>query len=148
MSHVCIGNGLKPNPMAGDPVHLGFSSTAGATTPQQFVVTDANGAVRTLKTTERLVITDMVGDISAGHAEVCNSSTLASSTLIASFGPNNGQWFTDGEGYPMPVGLLPWIIPNSTSSTAIINVSGTGRIMEGTTQGVRPSWREATARGD
>lgn len=149
MSDNCyIGNGVKPNILAGDPVQLGFSSTASSTAPAQMVITDANGAVRTLKSTERLIIRSLIGDISSGHAEVCNNSTLASSTLIASFGPSNGQWVTDAEGYSMPVGTVPFVIPNSTSSSAVINISGTGSISEGTTQGVRPAWREATFRGD
>lgn len=146
--YCAIGNGTKPNILAGDPVQLGFSSTAGAVTPQQLILTDANGAVRTLKSTERLVIRSLIGDVSAGHVEVCNSSTLASSTLIASFGQNNGTWLSDAEGYSMPVGLIPWIIPNGSSSTATLNISGTASISEGTTQGVRPSWRESMARGD
>lgn len=143
-----IGNGVKPNILSGDPVNLGFSSTANGTTPQQLIITDANGAVRTLLSTERLVIRSLIGDVSAGHAEICNGSTLSGSTLIASFGANNGQWFSAAEGYSMPVGLVPFVIPNSSSSTAVINISGTASISEGTTQGVRPKWREATVRGD
>lgn len=149
MSDYCdIGNGVKPNMMAGDPVQIGFSSTANAVGANPMVITDANGAVRTLKSTERLVLRSLIGDVSAGHAEVCNSSTLASSTLIASFGQNNGDWHAEGEGFPLPVGLMPFVITNGSSSTAVINISGTATISEGTTQGVRPSWREATVRGD
>ena len=139
--YCAIGNGVKPNPMMGDPVQVGFSSTATTTTPQQMVITDANGQVRTLKSYERLLLHSLIGDVSAGHAELCNSSTLASSTLIASFGPNNGEWHSEGEGYSMPVGVVPWIIPNGSSSTASLNISGTGNIVEGTTQGTRPSWQ-------
>lgn len=148
MADYCnIGNGIKPNPLAGDPVQIGLSSTVSGTTALPMVLTDANGAVRTLLATERLILHSLVGDVSAGHAEVCNSSTLASSTLIASFGANNGQWMSDN-GYSMPVGAVPFVIPSGSASTAAINISGTASIMEGTTQGVRPKWREATVRGD
>lgn len=142
-----IGNGTKPNAMAGDPVQVGFSSTVSASSTFPMVITDANGQVRTLLPTERLVLHALVGDVSAGHAEVCNGSTLASSTLIASFGANNGQWMSDN-GYSLPIGVTPFVISNGSSSTATINISGTGAIQEGTTQGVRPKWREATVRGD
>lgn len=142
-AYCAIGNGTKPNPYAGDPVHVQFSSTAAAIAPQQMIITDANGQVRTLKSFERLILRALIGDVSAGHVEVANSSTLASSTLVASFGQNNGQFTAEGEGFSLPIGVTPWIINNASSSTASINISGNASIVEGTTQGTRPSWRES-----
>ena len=143
-----IAKGVSPNNMSGDNVHVSYSATASTVAAAQMVITDANGQIRTIKSYERLVLNDLSGDVSAGHVEVCNSSTLSSSTLIGSFGQNGNPWMTDGEGYSMPIGLIPWVINNGTSSTAAINISGSGRLMEGQTAGVRPPWRESQTRGD
>jgi hypothetical protein len=143
-----IGNGVKSAKMSGDNVHLAFASTAAGVAPQQMIVLDANFVPRVLKPYERLVLDDLAAEVSAGFVDLCILSTLASSTLIAAFGPNSSPWTNDAEGMSLPLSTVPWVIPNSTSSTAFVHVTGSGRIMEGSTQGVRPNWREATVRGD
>lgn len=138
----------KNQPFQGENVHLTFSSTAAAATASPMTILGANMTPRTLQSYERLVIDDLQGNVSAGSADVIAGSTGNVSTLIGSFNTTVGLDLTTKEGISLPVGVLPNILPVGTGSTALIKVTGNGRIVEGTTQGVRPNWREATVRQD
>lgn len=130
----------------GENVHLALSSTAAGSTSVALGIFDANLAPRTLASFERLVIDDLQGNISTGSADVlaaaAGATAAASSTLIASFNTAVGLDFTGKEGISIPVGVTPSVLPSS--STAVLRISGNGRIVEGTTQGVRPNWKEST----
>lgn len=141
----------------GEDVHLSFASTASATAPQQMTLLDANMNIRTLKASERLVIDDMQASISAGLVDVSSASTVASSTLIAGLGSTGGPDFTAKEGISLPIGVVPWVVPQGSASTAVIRITGNGRIVEGSTTAAiqvpgmgivgRPNWREALTPG-
>jgi hypothetical protein len=110
------------------------------------LILDANFNPRPLKSYERLIIDDLEGNISSGSADVvaaaAGATTSSSSTLIASFNTAVGLELDTKEGISLPVGITPSILPVGTGSTATIKVVGNGRIVEGTTQGPRPNWRE------
>jgi hypothetical protein len=139
---------MSNRPYQGENVHLTFSSTAAAATPSPLTVLDANMKLRTLLSTERLVIDDLQGNLSSGSADIIAGSTGNASTLIASFNTAVGLDLTAKEGVSLPVGVVPNLLPVGSGSTAVIKVAGNGRIVEGTTTGVRPTYREATVRGD
>jgi hypothetical protein len=132
-------------PMQGENVHLTFVSTAAAVAAAPMVLYDANFNPRPLKSYERLIIDDLEGNTSAGIVDILTASTgttaPAGSTLIASFNTAVGLALDVKEGISLPLGVTPTILPEGTASTANIRVSGNGRIVEGTTQGVRPNWQ-------
>jgi hypothetical protein len=130
-----------PEQLVGENVHLSFSSTAAATTASPMTLLDANMQGRTLKTYERLVIDDLQANISAGQVDVIGGSTSNVSTLIGSFNAAAGVEVNTKEGVSLPVGQIPWVVPLTSAAAAIIHITGNGRIVEGTTQGVRPNWQ-------
>ena len=138
--------------LQGKNVRLALASTfASSTSSVPLGIFDAQNNPVTLLPTERLVIDFLTGNISSGSADVLaaagGASTTASSTLIASFNTAVGLEIDTKEGIAVPVGIVPSIL--ASVSTAVVKVSGAGRIMEGTTQGVRPDWRELqTAKGN
>lgn len=125
----------------GETVNLGLVANP-ASTIVPLGIFDANGGVRTLAAYERLLIDALEGTTTTGTVDIATSSTVASSTLIASFNTAVGLDLDSGEGYSVPVGVTPSVIAGT--STAVVKISGVGRIINGSTQGVRPAWREAT----
>ena len=109
---------------------------------------DADNNLVTLLPTERLIIDVLEGTCGAVNADIIASppgtpaSTVSSSTYL---GPliNNSSFlmFNAKEGVPMPLGLVPSVATTFDGSTAV-KVRGEGRIVEGTTEGVRPNWQE------
>jgi len=133
----------------GENVHLALVSTAAAVASAALVILDANFVARPLKSTERLVIDNLEGTISSGTADflaaVAGATSATSSTLIASFNTAVGLNLDCKEGISMPVGVTPSVF--TSTNAAVIHVSGDGRIVEGTTQGPRPTWRELLTPG-
>lgn len=132
----------------GENVLLTFNSTATSTVSSPMTLLDANMNPRTLQSFERLIIDVLEGTITTGTADIIAGSTSNASTLLGSMNTAVGLELTAKEGISLPVGVLPQVLPIGTGSTATIKVTGQGRIVEGTTQGVRPNWRESSnARG-
>ena len=129
----------------GENVHLTFVSTAAAVVASPMTLLDANFNPRPLKVYERLIIDDLEGNTSAGIIDVLISSTgttaPAGSTLIASFNAAVGLALDVKEGISLPIGITPVVLPEGAASTANIRVSGNGRIVEGSTQGLSPNWQ-------
>ena len=132
--------------MQGKNVRLGLVSTVTSNTSSVPIgIFDANNNPVTLLLTERLVIDFIDGQTSTGTADIlaapAGTSTATSSTLIATIAGTNygGLAFDTKEGLPIPVGVVPSVL--ASSATAQLKVRGAGRIMEGTTQGVRPDWQ-------
>jgi len=130
--------------MQGKNVRLALVSTVTSNTSSvPLGIFDAQNNPVTLLPTERLVIDFLEGNVSSGSADILSAaagtSTAVSSTLIASFNTAVGIEIDTKEGMAVPVGIVPSIL--TSISTATIKVAGAGRIMEGTTQGVRPDWQ-------
>jgi hypothetical protein len=133
--------------LPGENVHVGFvGSNVSSTSSAAVVLTDANGAIRTLQSFERLVIDDLICDVSAGSVDLINaaagSAAAVSSTLLASFNTTVGQWETAKEGMSCAVGVVPSLLSSNGNNT--VKLAGSGRIVEATTQGVRPNWKESS----
>lgn len=137
---------MHPNQMMGENVRVAYAGTPSSTSSAAVVLYDANGNVRTLQSYERLLIDDLVCDVASGSVDLLNAAATASATtsanLLTSFNAAVGEYHTDKEGLAVEIGVTPSLL--SSSGTASVKLSGTGRIVEGTTQGVRPNWREST----
>lgn len=135
----------------GENVHLSFVSTAAAAASAVMTILDANFAARPLKTYERLIVDDLEGNTSAGNISIliapAGTTLPVTSTLIASFNTAVGLALDVKEGISLPVGVTPTVLPEGSASTANIRVSGNGRIVEGTTQGLQPNWQAHTTPG-
>lgn len=126
----------------GENVHISFVSTATTTIAAVMNLFNANWVARVLQPYERLVIDDLEGQTNSGIVSITQGSTgVVNSTLIASFNSSDGLALDPKEGIPLPIGVLPFVNPEGAASTATIRVSGNGRIVEGSTQGVQPNWQ-------
>jgi hypothetical protein len=129
--------------MQGRNVKLALVANPIGSTSVAIGIFDANQNVDVLLPTERLVIDFLEGNLTAGSADVLGApaptSTSFSSTLIASFNTAEGLEIDTKEGIACPVGVIPCVL--ATISTAVVKIAGAGRIMEGTTQGVRPAYQ-------
>ena len=132
--------------MIGENVHLAYVGTPSSTSSAGISILDANGNARTLQSYERLVIDDLVCDIASGSVDLLNAAAGAAATsstnLLTSFNTTVGLWTTDKEGMACLAGTVPSLL--SSNGTASVKLSGSGRIVEAGTQGVRPSWKEST----
>lgn len=133
-------------PMIGENVHVSYVGTPSSTSSAGISIFDANGNARSLASYERLVLDDLVCDISTGSVDLLNVAAGAAATtaanLLTSFNAAVGLWHTDKEGMSIPAGVVPSLL--SSNGTASVKLSGSGRIVEAGTQGVRPNWREST----
>ena len=120
---------------------------------------DQNNPV-TLLPTERLIIDSLQGAVTVAPADIVLSpagtptATGPASTYLATVGTPvsgagfGGLHFNTKEGVPLPRGVVPSLMLPTPSATTV-RIDGAGRILEGTTQGVRPDWRELqTAKGN
>lgn len=129
----------------GQTVNLGLVANPASTAAVNLGIFDSNGAVRTLQPWERLLIDALEGTVTTGTVDIATTSTVASSTLIASFNTAVGLDLDSGEGYSCPIGLTPFVLAGT--STAVVKISGVGRIINGSTQGVRAGYRELLTPG-
>lgn len=106
------------------------------------IIADANGVDRPLQPYERLVLDSLLATVAAAITiAVTDPGAAVSSDAItlASFSATAPEWHSDGEGLNVSVGAVPVV---TASGPGAVVVTGTGRIINGKTQGVRPSWRE------
>lgn len=137
----------------GETVRLAvFSGGLSATSSAAFVLYDANGIVRTLTAYERLVIDTLAFEATVASPTIAvyvlnaavGASSATQANTIATFGSNDvvGQQITfDQEGVNCSQGITPSAL--AASGTPAVNITGTGRIINAGTQGVRPNWRES-----
>ena len=137
--------------LQGENVHLVmFSITLGSgfITATLF---DANWKVRTLQPYERLIIDDLQGICSGIATDPAIIYTLTGNEdldvpyLIVPFVRDTNVMGTLSvvfakEGVSLPIGALPMYYQNGGGNSGT-QVTGNGRIVEGTTQGPRPNWQ-------
>ena len=143
----------------GENVALEYSGPLTASTATLMVIYDANGKVRPLLPTERLIV-DTLNTDAAGAEGFPNASILffadAAKTGVPIAGEyiwrvnNDGggdlsyEYELPGEGHSLPVGVGVSLYGFTTITGSGPNgllATGSGRIVEGTTQGVRPNWQ-------
>jgi hypothetical protein len=138
----------------GEPV--AFKALGNGTDPFQVAFYDSNNNVRVLQPFEQFIV-DMayIDDTSAELMEIFADQALTIGPFIstvtdaAAFAFNGGSPGTADYGtllyryspigLSFPVGYTPWVTSGGTGQG---NVFGMGRIIQGTTQGHRPNWRE------
>lgn len=129
----------------GEYVGIEFAS-ADATTAAAVTLKDANGATRTLAAHERLLIDTLTCALAAAVllAEIFNDDgdgNVEAGERIAAFAPTNAGSFDGGaEGFSCGVGTTPKV---KATVAGTVTLTGTGRIIKGKSEGLRPSWREA-----
>lgn len=146
--------------LQGENIHIVFFSITLGAGNVTATLLDANWKVRILQEYERLVIDDLQG-ISVGDSpsdatiivDTESDEEPLTSNLIASFINTSGATASlsvqfHKEGLSLPVGVLPVFIQNS-GQNSVTQVTGNGRIVEGTTQGTQPNWEaHTTPRGN
>lgn len=128
----------------GETVNFQFSS-ADASTAAAVGIFNADGGVRTLGANERLIVDTLQGSLAAAvltlniFADANAGGTVGSGERVAVFGPGNNFFEANEEGYGLPVGIG---LSAKASGAGQVDVTGSGRIVKGKSEGQRPSWRE------
>lgn len=121
--------------------------SADASAGVSMVVADANGVDRPIAANERLVLDSLLADVFAtGSVSITDpgAGVSANAVTLAGFTPTAAEWHTDGEGLSLSVGSTPKV---TASGAGAIVITGTGRVLNGKSQGVRPNWRELLTPG-
>lgn len=136
--------------MRGDPVNLSFSS-ADATSIAPMVITDCNGAVRTLASTEQLLVDSLIAFTAiagANRVEVFSDddagADVDATEILATFGVGNGAAGYPGEGRALKAGKTPGVL---ATASGIIRIDGVGRIVNYQGTLTRPSYKESLVPG-
>jgi hypothetical protein len=133
----------------GSYVSMQFSS-ADASTIATISLYDADGVAVTLKANERLVIDSAVFSVAtaAGNttfADDFNSSgTIGAGELICELSDGVVNMQGGDEGRACSIGKVPKV---KAAAAGQVSLTGTGRIVAGKTEGLRPSWRETIVPG-
>lgn len=137
--------------MLGEYVAIEFSSTD-ASTAAAVTLKDADGKTRTLQSFERLLIGQLTGVVAESATDPSTNveallfddadgdGVVDPGELIVAFTGNTGRFDGGHEGYSCGVGRTPKVL---TSDAVDVAITGVGSIVNGTTEGHRPSWREA-----
>lgn len=139
----------------GETVGVVYSVTDGTTNEVVPVpLLDANGVVRPLLTTDRLLIDELQFTTTANDptqtayvvASVAAPTAPPASGVVATFSPAQigaqGQVFP-GEGFSAPVGATLWLVLDGAGwTTEKVNLVGTARVINGSTPLGRMPWRE------
>ncbi len=145
----------------GEAVKLGFRSDTPAAV-NAITVYDANDNVRVLQPYERLVV-DMISfntldpDDTSNLAYIVDSVTTPPGTVpaqpvVAAFSAATdiglqGTVFP-GEGYTLPIGATLWLVLVGDGwATSSTEVSGTGRIISGKSQGPQQGYKALLTAG-
>jgi len=129
----------------GETVGLALVASVSSTSAAAINILDANFNNRPLAATERLIIDTLEGNVSANSADIGTSSTISSSTLIASFNTAVGLDMNHKEGLALPLGVTPVVV--GTGASASVKIAGSGRIINGSDTKGREPWRELLTPG-
>ena len=144
----------------GENVSLGWTGKPSTEVAETIVVYDSNGNVRTLQPWERLVVDVLIFDTQATdtmNLAYVTYGTVAPTILptvavVASFTanqgiPGQGAAFP-GEGYNIPTGNnLYLLLVGDAWNGAQTSITGTARIINGKTPGVRANYKELLTAG-
>lgn len=121
------------------------SSDASAGVP--LVISDANGVNRPLQSYERLVLDSLVADISGSlTVDVTDPGASVDEPELFQFSATSSGWASGGEGMNLSLGSTP--VATASGGGAIV-ITGTGRIINGKTQGFQAGYKSLlTASGN
>lgn len=132
----------------GDYVGIEFNS-ADASTAAAITLKDADQVTRTLQPYERLLIDEVTAVLAAGVTgdlfddKNANGNVDAGERIMA-LGALNSRFDGGHEGYSVSLGSTPKV---KTSGAGVVNLTGTGRIIIGQSQGIRPKWQSSLVPG-
>lgn len=131
---------MKP----GIPVTFEFTS-ADATTAAAVTIKDQNNATRTLGAEEQLWV-DTASAALAAAVLTCDlisdndaDAAVDAGELIATFGPNTGNFDGGEEGSPCHKGITPKV---KGSNAGVVRITGTARIRLALGRSTRPDWKQ------
>jgi hypothetical protein len=139
----------------GENVFLSYTGVL-SSTGAVMTVLDANMQPRPLKSYERLILDFLNGNGAATDGSVRRIIVFADANGDGAVQPNETITVIDGEafgnatslidpgtteGVSLPVGLAPSLTLVGAAFGGSTTVTGTGRVVEGKTQGVRPNWQ-------
>lgn len=127
----------------GEEVKLSLVS-ANATGGVPLVVSDANGRDRPVQTWERLIIDMLNGSVLTTNIVTITDPGATNESLLGVITLDVGLMIVPAEGLNLSVGSTPVATASASGAVAII---GSGRVINGTTQGVRPNYRELLTSG-
>lgn len=138
-----------PLGIQGENVRISLKTSTASTSSVAVQLFDPNGNLRPLASYERLSIDSLVADVPSGiTADLLDSpggtSTDTQAVILFSFSATAPEFHTDKEGMDVSTGVTPSLL---TSGAGTVKLTGVGRIINATTQGVRPSWRESLVGG-
>lgn len=130
----------------GETVFLALIGTFSTATSVE--LKDANGNARVLLSYERLIIDEIHVMVASGVTNADLFVTADNDTDpdidIARFPAGFSQLHVPGEGIALSLGAVPQV---AQSSSAAFALGGSGRIVNGKSQGTYPNWRAGTAPG-
>lgn len=134
----------------GDPVNISFAS-ADASSIAPMVITDSQGNVVTLGSTQQILIDSLISFTAlsgTNRVEVFSDddsgSDVDDSEIMATFGPGNGAAGYPGEGRACKVGKTPGV---KATSSGLIRIDGVARIVNYQSPTTRPSYKESLVPG-
>jgi hypothetical protein len=124
----------------GEQVRFSASVTStAALSGTALVMSDQNGLTRTLQSYERLLLDDINADCPANTSvDIVDPGGSVVNPLLASLTSATGLAIFEGEGLSVSAGSVPTI---SVSAAGTFKVTGTGRVINAGTQGMRPNWQ-------
>jgi len=132
--------------MQGETVSIEFVS-ADATTAAAVTLKDKNNATRTLLANEQLYVDTASCTLAAAvtSADLLSDNdadgTTDANELIATFGPNCGNFVAGEEGFACHKGITPKV---KAAVAGVVRLTGNGRICLALgSQLSRPAWKEA-----
>lgn len=128
----------------GEPVNIEFSS-ADASTAAEVTLSTNDGSTRTLAANEVLLVDSLNAAVGTGVTatvidDADGDGAVDAKERIAVFAEGNGNAYFGCEGRGGKVGVTPKV---KGSGAGQIDITGSGRIIKGKTEGVRPSWKES-----
>lgn len=130
----------------GETVKLSLVSVDAFTAPVPIRVSDANGKDRPIQPWERLVIDMLDGVVvtAADPTTITDPGPDVDESLLGVISTEVGLMVVPAEGTNVSVGSTPLVTATAAGAVAII---GSGRIINGQSQGVRPFYRELLTAG-
>lgn len=111
------------------------------------VISDESGIDISLKAYDRLILDSMEANLSGTLTlDITDPGTGVSSdaTLLLSFSPTSTGWATGGEGMTVSLGSIPLCTASASGS---VELSGTGRMIVGSTKGPRAGYKQLLTPG-
>jgi hypothetical protein len=127
----------------GEEVKLSLVS-ADASGGVALVVSDSNGKNRPIQSWERLILDMINGSVLTTTIVTITDPGAVNDSLLGVVTLDVGLMIVPAEGMSLSIGSTPLATASAAGAVAII---GSGRVINGNSQGVRPNYRELLTPG-